>query len=163
VKRYDRGVVLKSILTVILGLSFGTACACDCKEPSVQIKRDHSDVIFRGTIIDLRNSENAAGVDPGSFHDLGNIVVFRVTQVWKGNVGQIFEMPAVEETSMCAGFWPDYIKVGTDLLVYALHWGNFGYVTGICGGHKLAKDAHKDFKALGPGKIPQPQKAQLSK
>jgi len=53
---------------------------------------------------------------------------------------------------MCIGFWPPYLKVGSDLLVYASRPpGSSEYITSICGFHKLAKDADKDFKELGAG------------
>jgi len=86
-----------------------------------------------------------------------------VSRVWKGEVGKLFEMLAVEETSMCTGFWPEYLKVGTDLLVYAKRWENSEYYTGICGSHKLAKKAGTDFRMLGKGKDPQLPRAQDSK
>ncbi|HEY4362174.1 MAG TPA: hypothetical protein VGN17_14455 [Bryobacteraceae bacterium] len=81
------------------------------------------------------------------------IAVFRVTRVRKGDVPETFEMPAVEETSMCTGFWPDFLKVGAALLVYASRFGSLDYYTSICGFHKLAKDA-KDLRELGPGDEP---------
>lgn len=61
-------------------------------------------------------------------------------------------MPAVEETSACIGFWPDYLKVGIDLIVYAKKSGS-EYYTSICGNHKVAKNA-KDLEKLGPGEEP---------
>jgi hypothetical protein len=111
-------------------------------------------VIFRGTIIELRDSQGVAGPNFGlSVFDLKKTVIFRVSR-------QIFEMPAVEETSACVGFWPPYLKAGTDLLVYASRSENSEYYTAICGGHKLAKDGSKDFRMLGPGKIPRVPGAQ---
>lgn len=80
------------------------------------------------------------------------MVVFKVTRVWKGDVGQEFEMPAIEETSACIGFWPSFLKVGEDLLVYASRFGGSEYKTAICGDQKLAKDADNDFKTLGPAR-----------
>ncbi len=87
------------------------------------------------------------------------MAVFQVTRVWKGDVGQKFEMPAVTETSTCNGFWEDYLKLGADLLIYARRVENDFY-TGICGNHKPAIDAKgnpaPDFKDLGPGAPPHP-------
>jgi hypothetical protein len=137
----------------IVVLSVGTVFGCDCIEPSVQAKKDHAKVIFRGTIIELRDSKVAAGITAGLVKDTKKIAVFRVTRVWKGDVGETFEMPAIEETSACIGFWPTYLKVGSDLLVYAWRVGS-EYITGICGSHKLAKNA-KDYEALGGGADPQ--------
>jgi hypothetical protein len=116
-------------------------------------------LVFRGTIIELRDSKPVVGFSPGWIQDTKKIAVFRVIRVWKGEVGQTFEMPAIEETSACIGFWPSVLKVGSDLLVYAS--GNSttsGYFTSICGFHKLARDALKDLKKLGPGKDPQNSK-----
>jgi hypothetical protein len=135
-------------------LALGVCRACDCFEPSVPSKRDHAELIFRGTIVELRDSSKAAGISPGFARDTKKTVVFKVSRVWKGNVGQTFEMPGIEETSACIGFWPDYLKVGADLLVYASRPGGSEYITAICGDHKLAKDAEKDFRTLGPGKEP---------
>jgi hypothetical protein len=121
-------------------------------------------VIFRGTIIALHDSP----VDHSSpqFRDTKKIAVFRVSRVWKGEVGETFEMPAVEETSMCTGFWPPFLKVGSDLIVYATKRGP-EYYTGICGQHKLAKDAKdndaKDLRELGPGEEPRRAKDSKSK
>jgi hypothetical protein len=122
----------------------------------VSFKLDHSEVVFRGTIIELRDSQKPADLPAGFAQDTKKIVVFRVSRVWKGEVGETFEMPAVEETSACVGFWPSILKVGSDLLVYAYHSGGADYYTGICGGHKLAVGA-KDFKELGRGKGPNPR------
>jgi hypothetical protein len=123
----------------------------------VQVKRDHSDVVFRGTITALRDSEKAAGISAGFGRDTKKIVIFRVSRVWKGKVGQTFEMPAVEEIAACIGFWPSFLKVGNDLLVYASRSGGSEYYTSICGFHKRASDA-KDFRELGPGEDPQQPK-----
>ena len=129
--------------------------ACDCTEPTVQAKRDHAELIFRGTIVELRDSSGPDRISPGLARDTKKTAVFKVTRVWKGQVGQTFEMPGIEETSGCIGFWPSFLKVGEDLLVYASRFGGSDHLTSICGGHKPAKDAEKDFKVLGPGKEPE--------
>jgi len=54
---------------------------------------------------------------------------------------------------------PIYLKVGSDLLVYAWRVGS-EYITGICGSHKLAKDA-KDYEALAAGVDPRKEKPAL--
>ena len=68
--------------------------------------------------------------------------------------GVVIEMPGIEETAACIGFWPSILKIGEDLLVYASRFGGSEYLTSICGNHKPAKDAQKDFRGLGPGKHP---------
>lgn len=153
-------------LCLAIALVVATAYACDCMEPSVQDKKEYADVIFRGTIIELRDGKAATDLESGWVRDTGKMAVFRISQVWKGDVGETFEMPAVEETSACVGFWRDYLKVGADLLVYARRIRS-GYYTSICGSHKPAKDASgkdaKDFKVLGPGAAPPKKKDHSSK
>jgi len=122
-----------------------------------------ADVVFRGTIVELRDTD-VDHSDPSlrklglrEFNDTKKIAVFRVARVWKGDVGITFEMPAVEETSACIGFWPDLLHVGADLIVYARKRDAY-YFTGICGGHKPAKVSNdkdaKDLRQLGPGREP---------
>jgi hypothetical protein len=143
-----------SKILAIMVCAVGLAAACECREPSVEIKRDHAEIIFRGTIVDLRSSSKPSGIFSGFARDLNATVVFKVDRVWKGHVGHTFEMPAVEETSACIGFWPDYLKVGADLLVYATRFDGAQLMTGICGGHKLTKDAKRDLRVLGRGQEP---------
>jgi len=140
----------------MLALSSGIVYACSCREPSVEDKKNHSDVVFRGTITALRDAEKPAGISAGWGRDTKKIAVFRVSRVWKGEVGQSFEMPAVQETSVCFGFWPPFLKVGNDLLIYASHsiFSESEYYTSICGFHKPASAA-KDLEELGPGQEPQ--------
>ena len=46
------------------------------------------------------------------------VATFKVTRVWKGNVGETFEMLAFQERSGCLGFLPT-VEIGADFLVYA--------------------------------------------
>jgi hypothetical protein len=136
--------------------------ACGCVEASVQAKREHADVIFRGTIVELREAKESATGLRSMGHDTHKIAIFRVSRVWKGEVGETFEMPAIEETTACIGFWPTYLKIGSDLLVYARRFET-EYYTGVCGGHKLVTDqinqvAEKDFEVLGRGEVPRKRK-----
>ena len=91
------------------------------------------------------------------FKDTKKIAVFHVARVWKGDVGATFEMPAVEETSACVGFWPNLLHVGADLIVYARKQGS-DYYTYVCGENKAAKDSNgkeaKDLAELGRGREP---------
>jgi hypothetical protein len=161
-------MIMSMLLKLCFGiiLAVGIAYSCDCTEPSVQHKRDHADVIFRGTIIELRDGKAATDLPSRLVRDTKKVAVFRVSRVWKGDVGETFEMPAVVETSACTGFWPPYLKVGADLLVYAYR-SESEYYTAICGSHKLARNvsgkAAKDFKELGPGEAPQKKNDQNSK
>lgn len=143
-----------ALLLLVSGMSY----ACSCMESPARQKLERADIVFRGTIAELRPTEKGAGVNPGFARDAQKTVVFRVTHVWKGKIGQTFEMPAIEETSACIGFWPSYLKVGEDLLVYAQRFGDSGYMTNICGNHKRAKDAADDFSVLGRGNEPDRQR-----
>ena len=69
-----------------LTFSLTIAHACDCANPSVKIKLDRSDVVFRGTITALRDADKPAGIPLGLAADTNKIVVFRVMRVWKGDV-----------------------------------------------------------------------------
>ena len=66
----------------------------------------HAGVVFRGTIT--------------KFHDANGypIAVFEVSRVWKGKVGETFEMPALNENYGCVGF-PMKLTIGSELLVFA--------------------------------------------
>jgi len=139
----------------IVALSLKIAHGCSCQEGDPQYKKANADVVFRGTITALRDSEKP----PSLSEQIGmakryKIAVFNVTRVWKGRVGQTFEMPAIEETSLCTGFWPPLLKVGSDLLVYANRGSDSEYYTSICGRHKPAKEAIVERRELGPGEEP---------
>jgi hypothetical protein len=149
---------------VTLALSLRIAYGCSCQEGDPQYKKAHSDVVFRGTITALRDSEKP----PSLSEQIGmakryKIAVFNVTRVWKGEVGQTFEMPAIEETSLCTGFWPPFLKVGSDLLVYANRGSDSEYYTSICGRHKPAGPAIVERRELGPGEEPRQMKQSNSK
>jgi hypothetical protein len=125
------------------------ACAClarpcDCAGTlTVNEAKKLAAVVFRGTITALRNSDSGE-----------RSVVFRVTRVWKGNVSEIFEMPAFEETTACLGFRPSFLSIGNELLVYASPEGSPpAYFTRGCTRTALAKNS-KDFEKLGRGKTP---------
>ncbi len=63
-------------------------------------------------------------------------------------------MPASEETTGCWGFWPPFLKIGKEFLVYAWRFSGTGpVVTTICSRTHLVQHS-RDLKALGPGKRP---------
>ena len=105
----------------------------------------HSDVVFRGTITDLRDTGKGYGV-----------VVFRITRVWKGHVGPILEMPALVDpaASPCVSLlWPGRLEIGGDLLVYAHKVNDGTLLTSTCSRTRFARDS-QDFKILGAGRPP---------
>jgi hypothetical protein len=118
------------------------ATACSCNMPSVQEAKKYADIVFRGTITEIKNGT----------------VFFRVARKWKGNVSRNFPMPEFRETSACLGFWPDFLTVGKDLLVYAQRLPpsskDGAYFTSICTRTREAKDARTDFFWLGFGSKP---------
>src|SRR5438309_2337916 len=99
------------ILTAAIA-SLGIIYACDCDEPTVPVAKQRAQVVFRGTITALRPTKKTTG-EAG---DTGKVAVFRVSRVWKGEVGQTFEMPAVVESGGCWGFAPEFLKVGAELI-----------------------------------------------
>jgi len=129
----------------------GIVLGCTCVEPSVRDKFDHADLVFRGTIIAFRDAQKPGNLSQEvGASDEKRVAVFRVQRVWKGEVGPTLEMPAVEEGGACVGFSRPFLKVGSDLLVYAHGSHSTEYYTSICGFHKPAKTAN-DFWILGPG------------
>ena len=81
---------------------------CDDVEISTKKAKHLSEVVFQGTIEGFRGS----GTD--------RTVMFRVSRVWKGRVGPISEMPAIEtDGGLCTAFWRGLLAVGNELVVYA--------------------------------------------
>jgi len=82
------------------------------------------------------------------------MVVFAVDRVWKGDVPRTFEMPALKETFGCVGFWPTYLEIGKNLLVYAFQINGKGdYFTSICFRTAPVEDT-RDVFSLGFGYTP---------
>ena len=81
---------------------------CDDIEISTREAKHFSEVVFQGTVEGFKGS----GAD--------RTVVFRVSRVWKGQVGPTFEMPAIEtDGGLCTAFWKGLLVVGNELVVYA--------------------------------------------
>jgi hypothetical protein len=140
-----------------IGVSIGVAQACDCGVRPVKEKLRYADIVFRGTLTELRESKAPIPSYILTYNlakDTGKVAVFRVSRVWKGKVGQVFEMPALAETAACVGFSPDSIKIGVDLLIYANGSAKEGYTTSICGQHMPADEATEDLRKLGSGRPP---------
>ena len=137
---------------ILVAFSLGTAYGCDCPGFTVQVAKDRAEIIFRGTIIDLRSSDKPSELEEVTTK--GRTALFRVTRVWKGNVGPSFEMPAKDERGDCWGFPPDYLKVGTELLVYAQRVGGAHFYSSVCTRTQLIKYAGVDLDKLGPGQEP---------
>ncbi len=151
------------VFACISGSARAQECTCTTKNP--QDARENADVVFRGTIIALRESAEPSPIPVGD-QDPKKFVVFSVRRVWKGDIGPTFEMPALEQTTPCIGFSPS-LKVGNDLLVYAGRLRSYTvpvghefvtyrtvipdhpiYFTSACMRTALAKDT-KDFEESG--------------
>ena len=129
-------------LAVILMLGTGLTYACECQSPSFGDAQRRADIIFRGKITGFRNTPT------------GTQAVFAVERVWKGDVARTFEMLAIRETIGCTGFWPDWLKMDNDLIVYAFRVVQTGYyVTNICSRTGFAA-ASRDLAELGSGRQP---------
>jgi hypothetical protein len=128
---------------LLLGLFWNASVAfgCDCVTLPVSQEKRGAEVVFRGTITEIR----------------GGTVHFRVERVWKGNVGRTFEMPDVTGLG-CIGFWPSLLFEGNDLLVFAWRLdrypGDNEYFTALCSGTSLASQAGETLAKLGKGSAP---------
>jgi len=127
----------------LFGANLAHACECQPR-PSVLDALKGADIVFRGRVTGFR------GAGKGAW-----LVIFTVERVWKGDVPHTFEMPAKKEMADCEGFAEDFLKGGTDLLVYAFK--NQGqYSVSICSRTAYAATA-RDFTELGPGIEPNPK------
>ena len=119
---------------------------------NVSAAKDHAEVVFRATITAIRNPQIRS---TAAYRETKEIIGFRVSRVWKGDVGENFEMPALVENSMCY-FGTSILKVGTDVLVYAKRvQGQSEYhLEPPCLRTALAKNAKDYFDELGPGEEP---------
>ena len=134
--------MMKVIFFVCFAWNAASALACECVPMSLNEAKAMAEVVFRGTITDIR---------------AGN-VSFRIERVWKGNIGRTFDMPDFPESAACIGFAPKWLRVGNDLLVFAarLHRypGDNDYFTSICSRTSLASEAGDAFEKLGRGRLP---------
>ena len=108
--------MLAARLLAILATSITAAYGCSCDDTTVKDAAKRATVIFSGTITALKPSGKPYKFRRHSGTE--KIAVFRVTRVWKGEVGRTFEMPAMLEEADCWGFAaPEFIKPGAELLV----------------------------------------------
>jgi hypothetical protein len=114
---------------------------CDCIEVPAREAKHYSEIVFRGTIIRLRNNEKG---EP--------MVAFKVTRVWKGPVTAEFEMLGVEENYGCIGFYRGILKLGNEVLVYAHRLAGPDFTPLPCN-TTLVQNA-KDILKLGRGRKP---------
>jgi CubicO group peptidase (beta-lactamase class C family) len=97
----------------------------------------NADIVFRGEIVAHK----------------GGAAVFRVLEQWKGNLGSYVKLQWRRgDRGDCNGFWPEDLKIGNELLVFAFK-AHFGvYRTSICQPTMLASEATGLLRYLGPGR-----------
>jgi len=119
--------------------------ACTCAPPipgqetlAFQTALGYADIVFRGQLVAHRNG----------------MAVFRVREEWKGSLGAEVEVEWRRgDRGDCNGFWPEDLKVGNELLVFAKK-GRFGiYRTNICSPTGIVQSAEDARRLLGPGKL----------
>jgi hypothetical protein len=127
-------------LAFILFTSTCLFAQCDDVEISTKQAKHFSEVVFQGTVEGFKGS----GAD--------RMVIFRVSRVWKGQVGPNFEMLAIEtDGGLCTAFWRGILTVGNELVVYASRpflTGGIKDLLPIRSKTTLASQA-KDISALG--------------
>ena len=143
--RYHRRCAVGSVADVRRADDALLRTRCTGGERCRQAKR--AEIIFRGSISEIRDSE----------------IIFRVDRVWKGNVPAVVAVPNIErrESPCWPGFYRDHVKVGVELLVYArrIPWLNVnGYVPEAGSRTALVRDAAEDLRKLGRGRPPAERK-----
>lgn len=138
-ERYDRSV--RAVL--LLFITVQTALCCELVVLSVKSAKKQAEIVFRGSITEVRESE----------------IVFHVDRVWKGRVPAVLVMPKIEwlGTPCMPGFYEGHMWAGTELLVYArkIPWLKVnGYVPEAGSRTKLTRDATEDLQKLGDGHRP---------
>jgi len=121
--------------------------ACSCAPSSVQERMRLSEIVFRGELVAHRSGS----------------AVFHVREYWKGNLENSVELEWRRgDRGDCNGFWPEDLKVGNDLLVFATRSRDGIYRTSICLPTTPFVSANKILQELGPGEIPGNANRELS-
>ncbi|WP_152452008.1 hypothetical protein [Microbulbifer sp. THAF38] len=85
--------------------------------------KESADVVFAGIV------DNFTLVDSKEEWEPRILLEFDVARVWKGNISSKFTMHTNVEGSSCGGFFREFLKPGTNLIVYgfgrkAENWNN---------------------------------------
>jgi hypothetical protein len=127
-----------TVLCFLLFLMHPDAWASWCLPQTAKEASANVDVVFRGKLVEHK----------------GSSAVFRIIEQWKGNLGVDVEVEWREGNhGDCNGFWPKYLKVGNELLVFARGAGGI-YRTSICLPTKFVAEAQVELQELGPGSPP---------
>jgi len=130
---------------VLLLLSIHAAKCCECVLPTVKAEFKASEIVFRGTITEIHDSQ----------------IVFAVYRVFKGRIPATFAMANFVIDGDCApGFARHLVKTGNELLVYAWREEFFkeGLLTSTCSRTALIHGASEDLRKLGRGYPPTREK-----
>src|SRR5690349_13294890 len=97
--------IIRPLFAALLPFLISSATwACSCIPPTAEQALPQVSVVFRGVLITHR----------------GNSAVFKVKEQWKGNIGSLVEVEWRDGSrGDCNGFWPKFLKVGNELLVFA--------------------------------------------
>lgn len=141
--------------------------ACSCRPLSVESAKSDAAIIFSGTVKSIRY------VDPQKDWEPRVVVTFDVAKVWKGDVPKTFAMYSNAESSMCEGFFQEFLVEGKQLLIYGSknsleNWKKRSrgtneipadlaalpdameiYSTNICTRSRYLEDAKEDLTILG--------------
>jgi hypothetical protein len=127
-------------IAILIVLCLRVAAGCEVVASSVKDAVKQAQIVFRGTVTDISDSE----------------ITFRVDRVWKGPVTARFSMPKVtwSETPCMPGFYQGHLKLGAEFLVYARRVPEFnvsGYIPTPGSRTAPIEYAAEDLKKLGPG------------
>jgi hypothetical protein len=129
-------------IALLLFLSATGGLAYDCIVVPAREAMRYCDVVFRGTIVRVRDSSEGF-----------KVVVFHVNRVWKGQMQETFEVGNFGGDS-CNGFLPYLpLKAGDELLVYAHRLSADSEYFPLTCNTDLVERA-KDIQKLGPGRKP---------
>jgi hypothetical protein len=134
---------MKVRFALLLLTSISLFAQCDDVPISVKQAKKGSEVVFQGTIVGFKGS------------DVDRTVVFRVSRVWKGQVGLTFEMLAIETGgTLCNAFWNGVLVLGNELVVYAWRDRFFDGKYVPLRQKSVPVSSSKDINQLGPGHKP---------
>jgi hypothetical protein len=121
------------ILPMVLLSAPAIPCSCN-PDRTVETEYADAEVVFRGVVL---SREDYRAPAPGDFFDTGFRVLFQVTEVWKGEVKDVFTV--ISGPGTCR-----YLhEPGMGYLVFAARWPKGGdeYWTNRCQGTREATES----------------------
>jgi hypothetical protein len=137
----------------IVTAAYGSACLTISVPEAV----NRADVVLSGEVVDIHAAKRDEMSD--ILQPPKGIVVIRVDRVWKGVVGEEFEIALARnrnQESKAGQDWQDKIfAVGRKVLIYARRSdATAEYTVSMCSRTGLVSDSTKDIQELGQGKAP---------